>query len=77
MKRLDIGSTGSWTEDICLAAVQQNGKALKYVEDKTLEICLAAVTQNNEALRFIKDPEMRKQVEEATEKQQASEMSVF
>ena len=57
--------------------MQQNGKALKYVEDKTLEICLAAVTQNNEALRFIKDPEMRKQVEEATEKQQASEMSVF
>ena len=42
------------TEKICLAAVQQNGVALKHVprEMRTGEICLVAVEQNYEALDF-------------------------
>ncbi|KKP53292.1 MAG: hypothetical protein UR43_C0005G0001, partial [candidate division TM6 bacterium GW2011_GWF2_33_332] len=37
-----------------LAAVKQNGYALKYVEHQTPELCLAAVNQYGYALQFVK-----------------------
>jgi hypothetical protein len=43
------------TEALCLAAVQKNGIALKYVpeEFKTEALCLAAVQQNGSALEYV------------------------
>jgi hypothetical protein len=43
------------TNDICLAAVEQNGKALQYVLDDivTDKIYLAAVKQNGNALEYV------------------------
>jgi len=38
-----------------LAAVQQDGYALRYVTDQTPEICLAAVQQDGGALQFVTD----------------------
>ena len=38
-----------------MAAVQQTGYALKYVNEKTDEICLAAVKQNCYALMYLKN----------------------
>jgi hypothetical protein len=35
-----------------LAAVQQNGLALQYINNKTPELCLAAVQQNGLALQY-------------------------
>jgi hypothetical protein len=43
------------THEICLAAVKQDGLAIRYVKDQTRELCLAAVTQDGEALEFIKN----------------------
>jgi hypothetical protein len=42
------------TPEICLAAVQQTGQALRYVKQQTLEICLAAVQQDGWALEYVK-----------------------
>ena len=42
-------------ERVALAAVQQDGLALKHVKNQTLEICLAAVQQNGFALEFVRD----------------------
>ena len=39
----------------CLAAVRQDGYALKYVKEQTEEICLEAIKQNGYALRYVKD----------------------
>jgi len=39
---------------ICLEAVKQNGNALRYIKEQTLEICLEAVKQNGNALQFVK-----------------------
>ncbi|MEM9028140.1 MAG: DUF4116 domain-containing protein [Pseudomonadota bacterium] len=43
------------SEEVCLAAVQQNGWALQYVpaELRTLEICRAAMQQYPDAYRFV------------------------
>ena len=43
------------TEEICLAAVHQNGYALYYVKDQTEEICLAAVQRNGYTLYYVKE----------------------
>jgi hypothetical protein len=43
------------TEEICLAAVKQNGLALEYVHDQTEEICLAAINQIPYASRYKKN----------------------
>ena len=47
------------TEDICKDAVQQNGTALKYVEEQeqTKDICKIAVQQNGLAQEFVKEQE--------------------
>ena len=42
------------TQEICLAAVNKCGLALKYVKEQTPEICLAAAKQNWKAFRFVK-----------------------
>ena len=42
------------TPEICLAAVKQNGLALKYVEKQTHEICLEALKQNYNASWYVK-----------------------
>lgn len=41
------------SEKLSRLAVQQDGWALKYVQQQTPEICLAAVQQNGDALRFV------------------------
>jgi hypothetical protein len=38
-----------------MAAVQQNGYAIKYVNDQTFDLCMAAVQQNGGALVHVKD----------------------
>jgi hypothetical protein len=38
-----------------MAAVNQNGRALKYVKDQAEGICIAAVNQNGRALEYVKD----------------------
>ena len=42
-------------KEFCLAAVQQDGRALQYVKEQTPEICLAAVQKNGSALEFVKE----------------------
>lgn len=49
--------------EACLAAVQQDGFALMYMQQQTFDICLAACRQNPEASEFIKDITLRAQVE--------------
>ena len=41
------------TEEICLAAVQQNGLALKYVKEQTELICSEAVRQDKCAIIYV------------------------
>jgi hypothetical protein len=43
------------TEEICLAAVNQNGTALGHVNVQTEEICLAAVNQDGSALYYVEE----------------------
>ncbi len=43
------------SESLCLAAVRQNGIALKFIETQTLAICQAAVAQNPDALQYVSD----------------------
>lgn len=43
------------TPDVCMAAVKQNGNALKFVDNQTPEICMAAVKQDGNALRFVEE----------------------
>ena len=43
------------TEALCLAAVKQNGMALRYVRDQTEEICMEAVKENGYALVYVGD----------------------
>ena len=38
-----------------MAAVQQDGMALQYVEEQTLEICMAAVQQDGRALQCVEE----------------------
>jgi len=40
--------------DEALAAINQNGYALKYVKEQTTKICLAAVSKDGDALQFVK-----------------------
>jgi 8-oxo-dGTP pyrophosphatase MutT (NUDIX family) len=42
------------TPELCLAAVQQEGKLLKFVKEQTHEICLTAVSKDGNALQFVK-----------------------
>jgi hypothetical protein len=41
------------TPVLCLAAVQQYGYALQYVNEQTPELCLAAVQKYGRALQFV------------------------
>ena len=41
------------TGEEALAAVKQNGDALKYVKEQTEAVALAAVKQNNYALMYV------------------------
>ena len=52
---LDSFLENKMTEEICMAAVSQNGWALEYVpnELKTEEFCLAAVTQDGWSLYYV------------------------
>lgn len=43
------------TPEMCLAAVEQNGLALEWVEEQTAELCVVAVDQNPEAVEFVDD----------------------
>jgi DNA-binding NarL/FixJ family response regulator len=43
------------TEEICLAAVKQNGWALYYVKEQTPELCLEAVKEHARALEYVKE----------------------
>nr|QBK87155.1 MAG: protein of unknown function DUF4116 [Marseillevirus LCMAC201] len=43
------------TSEICIAAVQYDGRALEYVEEQTTEICMAAVKKNGWALQLVKE----------------------
>lgn len=43
------------TIELALAAVQQNGLAIKFVKNQTKEVCEAAVNQNPFALQFIEN----------------------
>ena len=38
----------------CLAAVKEDGYALRYVEEQTPEICLEAVKEDGYALQYVK-----------------------
>ena len=42
-------------EELCLAAVQTDGLALRHVRRQTPEICLAAVLEDGEALEFVQE----------------------
>jgi hypothetical protein len=42
-------------EEICMAAVQQDGWALVYVKAQTPELCMAAVQEDGRSLRYVKD----------------------
>ncbi len=47
---------GNWNDPAhCLAAVQQDGWYLAFVETQTPEICLAAVQQNGWALKYVRE----------------------
>jgi hypothetical protein len=50
-----IGQLDKQFLSICMAAVQQNGYALKYIKNQTPEICLAAVKQNGWALKYVRE----------------------
>jgi hypothetical protein len=43
------------TEEMCLAAVAQNGRAIKFVKDQTECVCLVAVKKDPCCLKFIKN----------------------
>jgi tryptophan 2,3-dioxygenase len=43
------------TDEMCLAAVEQDGRALEYVKNQTYEICLAAVKEDYEVLSIVKN----------------------
>jgi len=44
-----------YDEKYCLAAVEQDGYALRYVKEQTEAICLKAVEQDGDALRYVKE----------------------
>jgi hypothetical protein len=41
-----------------MAAVKQNGDALRYVREQSPEICMAAVKQNGDTLQYVRDKEL-------------------
>ena len=43
------------TPEICMAAVQQDGEALKYVKVQTPEICLAAIQYDENNLKLVRE----------------------
>jgi hypothetical protein len=51
-----IGEHWMWeNKKLCLAAVQQNGRALQYVQGQTPEMCMAAVQRHGYALPHVKE----------------------
>ncbi len=45
----------NWNNEAeCLAAVKQDGRALKHVKNQTEAICMAAVNQDGWALEYVK-----------------------
>ena len=52
---LELCCVNYQTEEICLAAVKNNGEALKYVHHQTDEICRAACLNNRYAIKYMHD----------------------
>ena len=50
---LNLQYINNQTEEICLAAVKQNGYALEFIKNQTEEICLAAIKRDADALKFV------------------------
>ena len=48
------------TPEICMAAVKQNGWALKWVKTQTPELCMAAGKRNGYALKWVRNNALRK-----------------
>ena len=53
--KLGLYAMPEQTPEVCLAVVQKDGNALKYVKHQTPEICLAAVKNNGASLRFVEE----------------------
>jgi hypothetical protein len=47
--------TSEEQHEICIAEVNKNGYALRYVKEQTDEICLAAVKENGRALTYVEE----------------------
>ena len=43
------------TDEMCLAAINQNYQAIQYIKEQTEEMCLKAVSQNWRALEYVKN----------------------
>jgi len=52
---LELRNVEYQTEEICLAAVKNNGNALKYVQYQTEEICRAACLNDKFAIKYVHD----------------------
>ena len=61
---LGLKNISDQNEKLCLIAVTENGKALKYVQEKyqTFDVCLAAVTNYPLASLYIKSKILQKQI---------------
>jgi len=55
LRQMKNDSYKYFTEEESLAAVKENGDALRFVKEQTEEMCLAAVKQNGNTLRFVKE----------------------
>ena len=59
--------------DVVLAAVNNVGEMLRYVENQTMEVCLAAVKQDPNAIYCIKDFRMKNEVQKQIQEEKRSE----
>ena len=41
------------TPELCMAAVQERGRALYYVEHQTPDVCIAAIRENSDSMKYI------------------------
>ena len=55
IKKLGRGDIISYYGRKALEAVKQDGYALRYVKEQTVEICLEAVKQNGYALQYVNE----------------------
>ena len=54
------------TGNEAMQAVKQNGYALQYVKEQTLELCMQAVKQDGYALRYVNSNMFKQEVTEIT-----------